>query len=96
MLPVPSRKETLRAALMKPRILVSRPPSAAAITELRRRFDVEENNSGNAWSAEELRCRAADKVGLVISGADKIDGALLDAAPHVKAVCNVCGRLQQH
>ena len=74
---------------MKPRILVSRPPSSAALVELRRRFSIEANEQGTAWSAEELRRRAADKDGLLISGADRIDGPLLDAAPGLKVVCNV-------
>ena len=89
MLPGPRRKETLRTAFMKPRILVSRPPSSAALVELRRRFSIEANEQGTAWSAEELRRRAADKDGLLISGADRIDGPLLDAAPGLKVVCNV-------
>ena len=74
---------------MKPRILVSRPPSAAALADLRRRFDVEANEGGNALSAGELRDRARNKDGLLLSGADRIDGPLLDAAPRLKVVCNV-------
>ena len=74
---------------MKPRILVSRPPSSAALVELRRQFSIEANEQGITWSAEELRRRAADKDGLLISGADRIDGPLLDAAPGLKVVCNV-------
>lgn len=74
---------------MKPRILVSRPPSAAAVEELRPHFTVEANEVGIAWSPEELRRRAADKVGLLLSGADRIDGPLLEAAPQLKVVCNV-------
>jgi lactate dehydrogenase-like 2-hydroxyacid dehydrogenase len=56
---------------------------------LRRRFHVEENETGGGWGKEEFRRRIADKDGLLISGADRIDGPLLDAAPRLKVVCNV-------
>jgi glyoxylate/hydroxypyruvate/2-ketogluconate reductase len=74
---------------MKPRILVSRPPFDEAIGPLRRLYHVEENKTGGSWSAEEIRRRAADQDGLLISGADRLDAALLEAAPRLKVVCNV-------
>ncbi len=74
---------------MKPRILISRPPFDEVLRPLRRRYHVEENQTGGGWSAEEFRRRAVDQDGLLISGADRIDGALLEAAPRLKVVCNV-------
>jgi lactate dehydrogenase-like 2-hydroxyacid dehydrogenase len=74
---------------MKPRILVSRPAFDETLRPLRRRFNVEENQTGGGWSDEEFRRRVADKEGLLISGADRIDGPLLEAAPRLKVVCNV-------
>jgi len=68
---------------------VSRPPFDEAMIPLRRLFNVEENQTGGAWSVQEFRRRAADKDGLLISGADRIDGPLLDAAPRLRVVCNV-------
>jgi len=74
---------------MKPRILVSRPPFPEVLQPLRQRCLVEANETGVAWSLEEFHRRVADKEGLLISGADRIDEKLLDAAPHLKVVCNV-------
>jgi len=59
------------------------------VEELRRHFTVEANDAGVAWSPEELRRRAADKVGMLLSGSDRIGGPLLEAAPLLKVVCNV-------
>jgi gluconate 2-dehydrogenase len=75
---------------LKSRILVTRATFADVVAELRERFEVEDNQSADTpWNAEELRRRLADKDGVLTTGSDRVDAALLDAAPRLKAVCNV-------
>ncbi len=75
---------------MKPKILVTRATFDDVIAQLRTRFEVEENQKDDTpWSAEELRRRVADKDGVLPTGSDRIDAALLDGAPRLKAVCNI-------
>lgn len=75
---------------MRPKILVTRATFDEVIESLRERFEVEDNQeTDTAWNSEELRRRLADKDGLLASGTDRIDAAVLDAAPRLKAVCNI-------
>src|SRR5712691_2495594 len=75
---------------VKPRILVTRATFAEVIERLRERFDVEDNQKDDApWRGEELRRRLEDKDGLLSTGSDRVDAAVLDGAPRLKAVCNV-------
>jgi lactate dehydrogenase-like 2-hydroxyacid dehydrogenase len=74
---------------VKPRILVTRATFPEVIEQLRGRFYVEDNQADDApLSGDELRRRLADKEGVLSTGSDRIDAAVLDAAPHLKAVCN--------
>jgi lactate dehydrogenase-like 2-hydroxyacid dehydrogenase len=74
---------------LKPRILVTRATFSEVIEQLRERFDVEDNQKDDApLSADEFRRRLADKEGVLSTGSDRIDAAVLDAAPRLKAVCN--------
>jgi len=74
---------------VKPRILVTRATFGEVIEELRERFEVEDNQKDDiAWSRDELARRLADKEGVLSTGSDRIDAALLDAAPRLRAVCN--------
>ena len=75
---------------MKPKILVTRATFDELVEKLRERFDVEDNQKDDTpWSADELRRRIADKDGVLATGSDRIDVAVLDAAPRLKAVCNI-------
>ena len=74
---------------MKPRILVTRENFPEVLDHLRTRFEVEDNQADVPLAPEALRARLADKDGALITGFDRIDGALLDACPRVKAVCNI-------
>ena len=75
---------------MKPRILVTRATFSEIIEQLRERFDVEDNQKDDTpWAGEELKRRLADKDGVLSTGSDRIDSGILDAAPRLKAVCNV-------
>ena len=75
---------------MTPKILVTRATFDEVIGALRGRFEVEDNQAADMpWNTEELRRRLADKDGVLTTGSDRIDAAVLDAAPRVRAVCNV-------
>ena len=75
---------------MKQKILVTRATFDEVVEKLRERFDVEDNQKDDApWGADELKRRLADKDGVLPTGSDRIDAALLDAAPRLKAVCNI-------
>jgi glyoxylate/hydroxypyruvate/2-ketogluconate reductase len=74
---------------MKPKVLVTREIFPETLTYLREHLDVEDNQSDDMMSAETLAAKLADKVGVMSSGSDKVDAALLAKAPHLKAVCNI-------
>jgi glyoxylate/hydroxypyruvate/2-ketogluconate reductase len=74
---------------MKPKVLVTREVFPETLAYLREHLDVEDNQSDNAFSADTLVAKLADKIGLMSSSSDKIDGPLLEKAPRLKAVCNI-------
>jgi len=72
------------------RILVTRATFDDVVDKLRERFEVEDNQKDDTpWGADELKRRLADKEGVLPTGSDRIDAAVLDAAPRLKAVCNI-------
>src|SRR5213594_4528803 len=75
---------------MKPKILVTRATFDEVIDKLRERFDVEDNQKDDTpLVGEEMKRRIADKDGVLSTGSDRFDAAIVDAAPRLKAVCNV-------
>ena len=75
---------------MKQKILVTRATFDDVVEKLRERYDVEDNQKDDApWSGDELKRRLADKDGVLLTGTDRVDAALLDAAPRLKAACNI-------
>jgi gluconate 2-dehydrogenase len=74
---------------MKPSVLVTRATFPDIVERLREHFDVEDNPHDTLWDPAELRRRLHGKQGVMSHGSDRIDAALLDACPMVKAVCNV-------
>jgi lactate dehydrogenase-like 2-hydroxyacid dehydrogenase len=71
------------------RVLVTRANFPEVLDHLRARFTVEDNQADVPFSPETLRARLADMDGAFITGFDRIDGALLDACPRLKAVSNL-------
>ena len=75
--------------IIKPKILVSRQVFPEVIEHLAPHFDIDYNDRDAPLPADELKARLADKAGAITMLSDRIDAAVLAAAPGVKAVCNV-------
>lgn len=74
---------------MRASVLATRATFPDVADRLRHYFDVEDNPADAIWSPEELRHRLQGKQGVMSTGSERIDAALLDACPQLKAVCNV-------
>ena len=74
---------------MQPSVLVTRATFPDVADRLRQAFTVEDNPSDTIWPAPELIRRLQGKQGVMSTGSERIDAALLDACPQLKAVCNV-------
>jgi len=75
---------------VKQKILVTRATFGDVVDKLRERFDVQDNQEDDTpLAGDELKRRLADKDGVLSTGSDRIDAGVLDAAPRLKAVCNV-------
>lgn len=74
---------------MKPRILVTREVFDEVLDFLAQSLDVESNQSDVPLAPARLREKLADKSGVVCALTDRIDEAVLAAAPNLRAVCNI-------
>ncbi|MCK4155134.1 2-hydroxyacid dehydrogenase [Ralstonia nicotianae] len=74
---------------MRPSVLVTRATFPDIANRLREHFDVTDNPSDAILSPSELIARLQGKQGVMSTGSERIDAALLDACPQLKAVCNV-------
>ena len=75
--------------MSKQRVLVARKVFDDVVDRLREHFDVEANEHDEVWSQDELIRRLQGKAGVFIAGGEKIDAALLDACPDLRAVCSM-------
>lgn len=73
---------------MKQRILVARATFPDIINRLADIFEIEQNDSDKPFSKPQLIERLRDKHGAMLMGGELIDDEVLDAAPHLRAVCN--------
>jgi gluconate 2-dehydrogenase len=73
----------------KPSVLISRRIFDSVVARLAEHFDVETNDDDAVWPQAELIRRLAGKAGLFVTGSEKVDGALLDACPELRAVCSM-------
>jgi glyoxylate/hydroxypyruvate/2-ketogluconate reductase len=71
-----------------PPVLVARDVFSEVITTLQQHFTVD-HATGDILSADALSQRLQGKVGAFITGSERIDAALLDANPQLRAVCNM-------
>ena len=74
---------------MKQHILVARAIPQPVLARLAEHFEVEANLDDAIFSAEELKQRLQGKSGAFTTGTERIDAALLDACPLLRAVCNM-------
>ena len=75
--------------MSKPRILVARAIFSDIVDRLREHFDVEANPDDVIWTQQELAARLADKDGVLTTGSQSVDAALLAAAPRLKICANM-------
>ncbi|MFP5447033.1 MAG: D-glycerate dehydrogenase, partial [Betaproteobacteria bacterium] len=73
----------------KPRILVARAIFPDIVDRLRAHFDVEDNPDDVIWTPAELAARLVDKDGVLTTGSQRVDAALLAAAPRLKICANM-------
>ena len=75
--------------MMKPRILVTREVFDETLDYLAQHCELESNQQDVPFAADTLAQRLADKDGLMCCLTDRVDGALLGAAPRLKVVANI-------
>ena len=73
----------------RPAILVARAIFPEVLERLRQHFDVTHNEHDDEWSPQELCQRLQGKAGVLTTGAQRIDAALLDACPQLRIAANM-------
>ncbi|MDP1007459.1 hypothetical protein, partial [Klebsiella pneumoniae] len=73
----------------KPRILIARAIPPEVVRKLEQHFEVESNQDDVVWSPQELARHLQDKDGVLTTGSQTIDAALLAACPRLKVVANM-------
>lgn len=74
---------------MKPKILITRAVFPEVIEHLSQHFDVESNQSDEAFSDAELCRRLQGKAGVYASSTTLLSGDLIRSAPDLRAICNM-------
>jgi glyoxylate/hydroxypyruvate/2-ketogluconate reductase len=72
-----------------PSVLVTRATFPEVADRLRHYLDVTDNPADTIWKPEELIAHLQGRIGVMSTGTERIDAALLDACPQLRAVCNV-------
>jgi gluconate 2-dehydrogenase len=73
--------------MSRPQVLIARAVFPEAVARLSEHFEVEANPDDAEWAPQELARRLHGKAGLLGTSAERIDAALLDANPQLRAVC---------
>lgn len=73
----------------RPAILIARNIFPEVVERLREHFEVEANGTDDVFSPQELAARLQGKAGVLTTGSEKIDAALLAACPQLKVVANI-------
>jgi len=73
----------------KDSVLVSRAVFPEVVDRLREHFDVQTNEGDSVWSPKELAERLQGKAGVLTTGSERVDAALLAACPQLKIVANI-------
>ncbi|MBN8749211.1 Glyoxylate/hydroxypyruvate reductase B [Xylophilus ampelinus] len=75
--------------MSKPKVLVARAIFPETIDRLSQHFEVESNQSDEAWSKAQLIEKLQGKVGVFTTGSERIDAELLGACPELKICANM-------
>ncbi len=75
--------------MTRPHILIARAISPEVVQVLRQHFEVTDNPTDEAWSPAELIAQLQGKDGVLTTGSQGIDAALLAACPQLKIVSNM-------
>lgn len=75
--------------MSKPHILIARAISPEVVDFLRQHFEVQTNQDDVVWSPEELAQHLQGKDGVLTTGSQTINAALLAACPQLKVVSNM-------
>jgi gluconate 2-dehydrogenase len=75
--------------MSKPAVLVARAVFPEVIARLAVHFEVESNPDDTIFTPAELSAKLRGKAGCFVTGSERIDTALLDANPQLRAVCNM-------
>ena len=73
----------------RPSILVARKVFPEVVDKLRQHFDVDTNEDDAPLSPEKLAARLQGKVGVITTGSERVDAALIAACPQLKIVANI-------
>jgi glyoxylate/hydroxypyruvate/2-ketogluconate reductase len=73
----------------KPAIQVARAIFPEVVEKLRQHFDVSTNDSDEIWSPDEFQRRLQGKIGVLTTGGERIDEALLAACPQLRIAANM-------
>ena len=73
----------------RPSILVARKVFPEVVDKLRQHFDVDTNEDDAPLSPEKLAARLQGKVGVITTGSERVDAALVAACPQLKIVANI-------
>jgi len=76
-------------AARKPRVLVTREVFDETLAYLRQHCEVQSNQDDTPYAPEALAAAVADRDGLMCCLTDRVDAALLAAAPDLKVVANI-------
>lgn len=77
------------AASSQPHVLVARRIFPQVVERLRECFEVDDNPTDTILERSQLVERLQGKAGAFITASERIDAALLDACPDLRAVCNM-------
>ena len=75
--------------MTKPRVLVARAIFEQTLRRLQQHFEVDYNALDEVWSPATLRERLQGCHGLLATGSERVDAALLDANPQLRVVANM-------
>lgn len=78
-----------RSAAPRPAILVARRIFPSTLQRLRQHFEVEANDADEEWSPQQLIERLQGKAGVLLTGTQRVDAALLAACPQLRIAANM-------